>query len=62
MLMARDYVEGWCDGIKYAARVANEQAESDDNARQEYDGGSGSMGYRLACAEIECALNKQVSE
>ena len=23
MLMARDYVEGWCDGVKHCAKIAD---------------------------------------
>lgn len=62
MLMARDYVEGWCDGLKYAAKIADTQADDDDHGSAPYDGGAGSMGYRLACREIESAINKTLVE
>jgi hypothetical protein len=62
MLMAREYVEGWCDAIKHCAKIADAQADDDDHGSAPWDNGAGSMGYRLACREIESAINKQLEE
>jgi len=62
MLMARDYVEGWCDAMKHCAKIADTQSDENRRGDSSYDNGAGSMGYSLACRDIESAINKQLSE
>lgn len=62
MVQAREYIEGWCDGLTHCAKLADTQADEDSRGDSPYDSGAGSVGYRLACRDIESSITKQLSE
>lgn len=50
------YQAGQAAGLRRAAEVAAEASDDASDADNEYDGGSGACGYRMACSAIERAI------
>ena len=56
MQMAHEFAEGWFMAREAFAKLAEDHSENNSNGDLPYDGGSGAMGYSLACREVSEAI------